>query len=203
MLTVLMCLLVLRVPSAVGCQEVAYPGNCEVYGQQVPQPGRDIRECLVRGWWWRVDGELVWLGCRDSARQLSYLLHRFGIYLPHNPPKDGDLELPPFNIFLHPEIFLDVEQPTETPSSLELRLVRRALADKKAAQKFADAGSSSASAATFSGMGGVQGEALQRHPDEALVHLPNHADPATYTAANTPVWAGVLAIHHAQEEHCV
>jgi len=43
----------------------------------------------------------------------------------------------------------------------------------------------------------------QLHTDEALVHLPNHADPATYTAADKPVWAGVLAIHHAQEEHCV
>ena len=148
MLTVLMCMLVLRVPRA-DVPEVAFPGNCEVYGQQGPLQGTDIRECPVRGWWWLVGGEVVWLGCRDSARQFSYLLDRFHIHLPHSPPKAGDLDLPHFNIFLNPYVYLAVLQPTETLYKGELCLVRRALASKAAAQKFADASSPDASSATL------------------------------------------------------
>ena len=196
MLTVLMCILVLRVPRA-DRPEVAYPANCEVYGQQVPQQGIDIRECLVRGWHWWVDGELVWLGCLESARQLCYLLHRFGIHLPHNPPKANDLDLPPFNFFLHPDVFLAVQQPTETLIKLELLLVRRVVKSKRAAQKYADAslpGASPTALAAFRNET-VQLEAMQRWPNEVLLHVADPAKHEAYTpASDTCIWAAVLSI---------
>ena len=195
MLAALMCVLMLRVPRAV-VPEVARPGNTEVYGQQVSLPSRDIRELLVRGWWWLVDGEMVWLGCRTSARQLSYLLDRLDIHLPHSPPKPGDLDLPPFYyVFLNTEAHLAVLEPTESLCRLELLLVRRVLADEEAAQKFADASSPGASAVSFPTIGPVQFEALQRHLDEHLVHLADPTDPGAYRPAPNAMWTGVCCLH--------
>jgi len=192
-LTALLPLFELRV----GGEVVAHPASCEDYGQQVPGPGRDVRELLVRGFWWLVRGEeYVFLGCRDSARQLAYLLHRFGIYLPHSPPKDGDLALS-FNFFLDPDVHLAVPLPTEAVCRLELILVRRVVANKKAAQKFASAATSRASAADFPHMDLVQFKALQRWPNDALVHIADPTDPYTFTPADpSSLWAATLSLRH-------
>ena len=56
---------------AVDGKDVASIAASETYSQQVPAHGVDVREWLLRSWWWEVDGKLRFVGCVQSARQLQ------------------------------------------------------------------------------------------------------------------------------------
>ena len=169
-------------------KDVASIAVSETYGQQVPALGTDVREWLLRGWWWRLDGKLVFVGCVQSARQLAYLLHnRTGARLPHSPPKPGDGQFTPFNMFLDPRFHLYVVAPTETVSQVNVLLARRVVAKRKSQLKFEDASAPGANKPRS--MGDLQFDALQRHPDAHLMYVANPSDAADYTpAGRLPYW---------------
>ena len=169
-------------------KDVASIAVSETYGQQVPALGTDVREWLLRGWWWRLDGKLVFVGCVQSARQLAYLLHnRTGARLPHSPPKPGDGLFTPFNVFLDPRFHLCVVAPTEMISQVNVLLARRVVAKRKSQLKFEDASAPGANKPRS--MGDLQFDALQRHPDAHLMYVANPSDAADYTpAGRLPYW---------------
>ena len=173
---------------AVDGQDVASIAVSETYAQQVPAQDVDVREWLLRSWWWRCNGELRFVGCLQSARQLAYLLHnRTGARLPHSPPKPGDHQFKPFNIFLDPRFHLRVMEPTEEISSVNVLLARRVVCHLKAELKFKAL--SAPGATMIPNMGQLQFEALQRHPKAHLVHVPDPSNPADYTPAGpSPFW---------------
>ena len=173
---------------AVDGQDVASIAVSETYAQQVPAQDVDVREWLLRSWWWRCNGELRFVGCLQSARQLAYLLHnRTGARLPHSPPKPGDHQFKPFNMFLDPRFYLRVMEPTEEISSVNVLLARRVVCHLKAELKFKAL--SAPGATMIPNMGQLQFEALQRHPKAHLVHVPDPSNPADYTPAGpSPFW---------------
>ena len=162
---------------------LAKPAVAEFYAHKVPALGTDVAEWLLRSWYWMVNGKLEFMGCRDSAREIAYLLNSLDVRLRHSPAKQGEGAFAPYNIFTSNLLYLRVQPLTETCPRFDILLACRVCASRASERKFEAASTPGAKLESFHGMKEVQLQALQDNPAERLRFVADPANPAHYTPA--------------------